>query len=102
MRATMPGQEWVQAIVTVGGGKGFVVENDRQRLIVTAGHCLPQLPPSFPGSYIEEPTFVKLVAPNGEEPAISAECLFVDTIADLAVLCEPDGQELYEECMAYE
>jgi hypothetical protein len=57
----MPGQEWVQAIVTVGGGKGFVVEIDRQRLIVTAGHCLPQLPPSFPGSYIEERTFVKLV-----------------------------------------
>ena len=56
----------------------------------------------MPGSYTEERTFAKLVARNGEEPAISAECLFVDPIADLAVLGEPDGQELYEECAAYE
>jgi len=31
-----------------------------------------------------------------------AECIFVDPIADLAVLCEPDNQELSAEAEAYQ
>lgn len=33
------------AIITVADGCGFVVESARGRLVITAGHCLPSLPP---------------------------------------------------------
>jgi hypothetical protein len=31
-----------------------------------------------------------------------AQCVFVDPVADIAVLSEPDGQELFNEHEAYE
>ena len=81
------------AIVTVGGGRGFLVEARARRLVVTAAHCLPQLPPAHAASYSAQRTYRKLLGPVGAgAPTIWAECLFVDPIADLAVLCAPDGQ----------
>jgi hypothetical protein len=51
-----------QAVITVGGGRGFVVEGDlEQRYIITAAHCLPWLPPSHGASYIEERTYQELL-----------------------------------------
>ncbi len=44
----------------------------------------------------------KLLAPLGQKPSIWCECLFVDPIADLAILGCPDDQELSEEAEAYE
>lgn len=38
---------------------------------------------------------------SGPSPSVCAECLFVDPIADLAVLDEPDGQVLPEQWDAY-
>jgi hypothetical protein len=38
-----------------------------------------------------------LLSPLGAEPHVWAECLFVDPVADLAVLGPVDGQELYDE-----
>jgi hypothetical protein len=47
-----PPDDWIKSVVKVGGGCGFVVETkDQDRLIITAGHCLPKLPPSHPASY---------------------------------------------------
>jgi hypothetical protein len=82
-----------------------VVEHRRQhqpsqRVIVTAAHCLPFFPPAHPGSYLEERTYRDLLAPLGTAPTGSAECVFVDPIADIAVLGGPDNQALYDE--AYE
>jgi hypothetical protein len=97
------------SVVTIGSAeghaRGFVVEVRRavpphpnfesvpfatERLVLTAAHCLPSLPPPHPWSYSEERTFVVL-GPLGAEPNIAAECLFVDLVADVAVL-GPDNQ----------
>src|SRR5467141_2465247 len=32
-------------VITVGHGRGFVVEGAGERLVITAAHCLPSLPP---------------------------------------------------------
>jgi hypothetical protein len=47
-------------------------------------------------------TFARLIDPLDEEPTAWAECLFVDSVSDLAVLGSSDGQELYEEAEAHE
>jgi hypothetical protein len=40
---------------------------------------------------------VSLIASLGREPTVWAECLFVDPIADIAVLGSPDDEELSEQ-----
>ena len=95
------------AIVTVGDGRGFLVETQRldhhvsSVLVITAAHCLPHLPPPHPASYTEERTYTQILGPLGGEPTVWAECLFVDPIADLAVLGEPDSQTFFDESDAY-
>jgi hypothetical protein len=76
-------EEWSQAVVTVSDGRGFVVELNAARYVLTAGHCLPNLPPAHLASYIEERTFPNLLAPLGKDPTVWAECLFVDPVADI-------------------
>jgi len=86
----------VGAIIRVGGGRGFVIRNPLSypHLVVTAAHCLPHLPPPHLGSYTEERTYAGLLGPLGDAPSTAwAECLFVDPVADLAVLMCPDNQE---------
>lgn len=95
------------AVVTVGLGRGFVIECGESRYVLTAAHCLPtdgegKLP--FPAASVissHERTFPDLLAPLGGKPAIWAECLFVDPVADIAVLGQPDCQELSEQAAAY-
>jgi hypothetical protein len=72
------------------------------RCVITAAHCLPNLPPPHPDSYTSERTYSKLLGGLDEECSIWAECLFVDPVADVAVLCTPDGQVLCDEAEAYE
>jgi hypothetical protein len=43
-----------------------------------------------------------LLGPLGGERTVAAECVFVDPIADIAVLGSPDDQVLSEEAEAYE
>jgi hypothetical protein len=91
------------SVVRVGGGRGFIVTGDDDRkLIITAGHCLPFVPPCINFSDLSERTYKRLIGLIGQKPKISAECMFVDSISDLAVLGPPDNQELSEECDAYE
>jgi hypothetical protein len=95
---------WLRSVVSVDGGRGFVIETkDQGRLIVTASHCLERggesyLPPPVSFSHLEE----RLIGPLGGEQTVWAECLFVDPVADLAVLGSPDRQELWEEAVAYD
>ena len=70
--------------------------------MITAAHCLPHLPPAHPASYTEERTYRSILGPLGGEPTVFAECLFVDPIADLAVLCSPDDQTRFAEAIAYD
>ncbi len=107
------------AIVTVGLGRGFIVEARRRvpaipgintvpfitnRFVMTAAHCLPQMPPAHPASFDDDRTFVGLVGPLDGDQRIAAECLFVDPIADVAVLCAPNGQSplFYDDWEAWE
>jgi hypothetical protein len=110
-----------QCIVKVGGGRGFIIEHrveipkllrlklkalrqrkfTKRRLIVTAAHCLPNLPPPG-GSLFEDRTFGKLLASlDGGETDVWAECLFADPVADIAVLDCVDEQSLSDEADAY-
>ena len=84
-------KQWLSAVVRVGDGRGFVVENDDERLVITAMHCLPELPIAHGASYIEERTYRGLLGPVGDGQTVWAECLFADPIADLAVLGEAHG-----------
>jgi hypothetical protein len=77
-------------VVTVGHGRGFVVESADERLVITAAHCLPSLPPAGPSFGLGTRTYGPLLAPREEEPRAWAVCRFVDPIADIAVLGSPD------------
>jgi hypothetical protein len=43
-----------------------------------------------------------VLGPLGGKRTVWARCLFVDPMADIAVLGEPDSQELYKEATAYD
>jgi len=106
-------------VVRVDGGRGFIVVHrvkvhtdlrgrklvsvSEHRLVVTAAHCLPRLPWTHsPMSYIDGTYRDLLGSLNGNETNVSAECLFADPVADIAVLGCPDQQMLYEEASAYD
>ena len=101
-----------RSVITVDKGRGFIIEHRtlfdfgdgfkrlRRKLVVTASHCLPH-PPVMPCYSYKETTYANLLAPLGEEPSVWAECLFFDPVSDLAILGEPDNQELGEENDAY-
>jgi hypothetical protein len=88
------------AIVRVEKGRGFIVQGNRDRYVITAARCLPFLPPCHPASDIRERTFIIGTVEN-ERDDFLAECLFVDPIADIAVLGAPDYQALREHWEAY-
>jgi hypothetical protein len=92
-----------RAVIKVGDGRGFVVASeDGDRLILTAAHCLPQLPPAHSWSHIEERTYQALLCHTDKPSGVSAECLFADPIADIAVLGSVDEQMWREKAEAYE
>jgi len=97
--------EATRAVLKVGDGRGFVIEHKlrlgTERLVITAAHCLPHFTPRNAFAYTEERTYETLLGPLGADATVWAECLFVDPIADIAILGEPDGQTLGDECEAY-
>lgn len=96
------------SVLQVGDGRGFLVEVSNKyflcprRRIVTAAHCVPEMPPPHRAMYLNEKTYLGLVGRLGEKLSIAVECLFADPLSDLAVLGEPDGEELYDQWLAYE
>ncbi len=109
-----------RCVVTVGGGRGFIIKQRfstagferpphiklrpflELRRVATAGHCLPKLPPAHAWSYQHERTYNLLGTLDGSKAGILAECLFVDPIADIAVLGCPDNQVFCDEAEAYD
>ena len=93
------------AVITVGEGRGFIVSAPSdpwaRRYVITGAHCLPNLPPPFTRSRIEDRTYENLLGMLGETPHIWTECIFVDPVSDFAVLAGPDDQVLYDEHGAY-
>ena len=82
------------------GGRGFIV-GARERFVVTASHCLPRLPAPDPGAYLAQRTFQALLGPLGAACEVWAECVYVDPVADLAVLAAPDAQHFASEAKNY-
>jgi hypothetical protein len=95
-----------RAVLTVGDGRGFVVECEHHgyllRVVITAAHCLPRLPHCPSCDDINEVTYPTLLGPLGQKPTVWTQCLFADLIGDLAVLGQPDNQELSEQAEAYD
>src|SRR5437899_2076110 len=80
----------IQAVIRVGNGRGFLVASTHyDAVVLTAAHNLPDLPPAHPASLTTERTYTNLLAPLDAEPTISAQCVFVDPIEDVAVLVDP-------------
>lgn len=104
-------------VVKVGGGRGFVIKRRHtipaiagpesttfrlkhfveRRLVVTAAHCLPSLPPPFAMGSNHDLTYQLLGSLDGSKTGVRAECLFVNPVADIAVFGEPDGQTGYDQ-----
>ncbi len=90
------------SVIRVGDGRGFVAQTVDKPVIITCAHCLPHMPPAIGGVMMtEEKTYPRLIGLLGDEPTITVECLFVDPVADVAVLGEPDCQALSDEADAY-
>ena len=98
----------IQAVVRVGGGRGFIVAHRQVRYVITAAHCLTdddgylKLRPALMATDWQANTCQELLGQLGDEPSVSCECVFVNPVADIAVLGAPDGQELYDEARAYD
>src|SRR5260370_15559083 len=97
-----PNHLLLPAVLRVGEGRGFLVKRHHDCIVITAAHCLPDLPPPHPCAYLEELTYRRLLGPLGTEPTVWAHILFVDPVADIAVLGAPDGQVLSEQADTYE
>lgn len=89
------------AVITVGAGRGFVIDGERHRLVITAAHCLPFFPPCASTSHREERTYEALLGPLGGRSTVWTECLFADPIGDIAVLGPPDNQAIGDQADAY-
>jgi hypothetical protein len=70
-------------VITVGEGRGFVVEHRGEHLVLTASHCLPWLPSGFGIAYSEEHVYRNMLGPLGSAPTAPCECLFINPIADV-------------------
>jgi hypothetical protein len=66
-------------VITVGEGRGFVVEHRGEHLVVTASHCLPWLPSGFGIAYSEEHVYRNMLGPLGSAPTVACECLFINS-----------------------
>jgi hypothetical protein len=109
-------QKLTDAVLRVGDGRGFGVTHRgylgrEERIVITAAHCIAHaklangtegLPICHPFRYLQDGTYPQLLGPLSAEPTVWAECLFVDPVADIAVLGPPDNQELSDEADAYD
>lgn len=96
-------EEMKTSVIRVGAGRGFIVNGKGDsKIVITAGHCLPKMPPCMNFSDLGERTYRHLLGPIGRRRTITAECLFVDPISDLAVLGASDDQDLSKEHDAYQ
>ena len=91
------------AVLRVDGGRGFIVVDPHSdaHVVITAAHCLPELPPCHALSDTHERTYEKLLGRLRDDCTVWAECLFADPVADVAVLGEPDHPDLLERQQDY-
>jgi len=91
------------AVIQVGAGRGFIVSAGESRYVITAAHCLPRYPDPHLANGVNELTYSKIIGKLASKRAtIWAELCAFSPTDDFAVLSEPDGQELYDQCEKYE
>jgi hypothetical protein len=100
-RGVKSANEWNDAIIAVGTGYGCVVQGAHDRFVVTAAHCLPDLPPCNTGRFDRKSCYPALLGPPGGQKCAAAACGFADPISDIAVLGLPNGIESPEEFDQY-
>jgi hypothetical protein len=96
----------MRSIVTVGKGRGFVIDGAWDRLIITAAHCLGDRLLCHPLPDPKKRVYKSLIGRLGTAPRTKAskawaECRFADPISDIAVLGPPDNQVLPREADKY-
>jgi hypothetical protein len=90
----------ISAVITVGDGR-FIITSQGKRVVVTAAHCLPHLPPYGRESALKKRTYANLLGLLGEKPIVWAECLFADPVAGIAILGSPNDSALPDQADAY-
>jgi hypothetical protein len=93
---TDQGSVWTKSVVRVGrGGRGFVVRTIRdEKLIITVARCVPRLAMTISHSF--DYTYPRCVgAIDKRDRPVTVQCLFIDPVADLAVLGPPDDDRPY-------
>ena len=78
-----------RSVVKCGGGRRFVVQVNEEKLVITAGHCLPPLPPSSSCLDWQGRFFKDFLGELGAEPTVAAVHRYSDRQADIAVLGPP-------------
>jgi hypothetical protein len=76
-----------------------VVAGESHLYVITAAHVLPYVPTPLA---LEEAIYRSLLGPLAAIPTVWAQCVFVDPVADIAVLGPPDHQELPNQFEAYQ
>ena len=91
------------SVIRAGDGRAFAVDlcGKHNPVVIAGAHCLPHLPESH-GWDDDSRLYRDFLGPIGAKPTVWAECLFVNPVADIAVLGPPDEQRLPEEAQAYE
>jgi hypothetical protein len=96
-------------VLEVDGGRGFIIKYRlrippklrtgfglrkyiSKRVVVTAAHCLPNLPPAHACPSSLDKTYKLLGKLGGSKSGVYAECLYVNPVGDIAVLGCPDEQ----------
>lgn len=93
-----------RGIVTVGEGYGFVAEAENgDRIVITSFRSASSAGPDGqdPLSYPVQPVYTARIGAFGQRPDVSAECLFANPLADLAILGAPDDERGLEEIERY-
>jgi hypothetical protein len=90
-------KNWSDAIIAVGKGYGFVVQGAYDRFVISAAHCLPELPPCNVGQHDKESLYPALLGPPGGPQTVAAACYYAEPISDVAVLGAPNGIEAPDE-----
>ena len=93
-----------RAIVRFGDGRGFIVGAGHYRYVITAAHCLPfeQVPKPHLANGLSELTFGKIMGRvTAKRLTIWGQLCVFNLCDDIAVLGEPDSQELDDQHSAY-
>jgi hypothetical protein len=92
----------LKGVVKVNTGRGLVVQAKGGRWVVTAAHCLPDVPHNGAASFEDELIYTELLGRlKNKKPKVPAECAFVNPVADIALLWSPNPELWREEAEVY-